>query len=287
MGTSRDGQAATVFSREQVWEGKSKQILGLIHDWVRWQERPDKGQFDTFRAVLRRVSPPDFGELIPGEATRIPGEIAEIPTLIHPYGTVPITLESAGIKRIITLAYLIVWAWHEHKIQARQSKRPEERQMVVLVDEAEAHLHPKWQRVLLPALLGIAGDLSPELSMQLILATHSPLVLASSESIFDSSQDKLFHLDMSIGGVVSFRQVPFELRGSADSWLTSSLFELRHPGSREAELAIREAIRLQEADSVTAEQVKAVSEKLSEHLAAEDPFWVRWVFFAEKHGVKL
>jgi hypothetical protein len=287
MGPSRDGQAATVFTREQVWEGKSKQILGLIHDWVRWQERPDKGQFDTFRRVLKRVSPPDLGELTPGEPTRIPGEISEIPTLVHPYDTVPITLESAGIKRIITLAYLIVWAWEEHKIQARQSKRPEERQMVVIVDEAEAHLHPKWQRVLLPALLGIAADLSAELSMQLIVATHSPLVLASSEAIFDSSQDKLFHLDMSVGGVVSFRPVPFELRGSADSWLTSSLFDLRHPGSREAELAIREAVRLQEAKAATPEQVKKVSEKLSQHLAAEDPFWVRWVFFAEKHGVKL
>lgn len=288
MGQTDGGEEpVTVFAREDVWSGKGRQIQGLIQDWVKWQDRPDKYDFKTFEAVLRRVSPPDLGELKPGEPTRVPGEIGDIPTLVHPYGTVPVTLESAGIKRIITLAYLIVWAWQEHKIQAKQTNKPEERQMVVILDEAEAHLHPKWQRVLLPALLGIAGDLSSELSMQMVVATHSPLIMASSEAVFDSSQDRLFHLDMSAAGVVSFRQVPFELRGSADSWLTSPLFDLRHPGSKEAELAIREAVRLQEAKKVTTGQVRHVSERLAQHLAAEDPFWVRWVFFAEQHGVKL
>jgi len=281
------GDSITVFSREEVWGGKGRQIQGLITDWVKWQDRPDKYDFKTFEAVLRRVSPPDLGELKPGEHMRIAGEPGDIPTLVHPYGTIPVTLESAGIKRIITLAYLIVWTWQEHKIQAKQANRAEERQMVVILDEAEAHLHPKWQRVLLPALLGISGDLSSELSMQLLVATHSPLIMASSEAVFDSSQDRLFHLDMSAAGSVTFRQVPFELRGSADSWLTSPLFELRHPGSKEAELAIRDAIRLQEAKKVTAEQVREASKRLAEHLSAEDPFWVRWVFFAEQHGVKL
>src|SRR5438876_7838885 len=118
-------------------------------------------------------------------------------------------MEVVGIKRIITLAYLIDWAWQGHKIQEKPADRPEERQMVVIVDEAEAHLHPKWQRVILPALLGVGTDLSPELSIQLIVATHSPLVLASSEPVFDAEQDKLFHLDISASGKVSFREMPF------------------------------------------------------------------------------
>ena len=46
--------------------------------------------------------------------------------------------------------------------------------MIVLVDEAEAHLHPKWQRVILPALLGISSDLNQELSVQWVIASHSP-----------------------------------------------------------------------------------------------------------------
>ena len=164
---------------------------------MRWQERADKdAAFGIFRSVLKRVSPPEKGGLEIGEPVRLPGELRLLPTMKHPYGLVPILYESAGIRRIVNLAYLIVWAWEEHKIQAKQAKKKEERQMVVILDEAEAHLHPKWQRVLLPALVGVAGDLSPELSIQFIVATHSPLVLASSEPIFDAAQDKLFHLHM-------------------------------------------------------------------------------------------
>jgi hypothetical protein len=274
-------------NREQVWEGKSGQIEGLLRDWVRWQERPDKyPAFATFQSVLKRVSPPDLGVLEITEPIRLPGELKETPTLKHPYGVIPIIYESAGIRRIITLAYLIVWAWEEHKLQAKQAGKKEERQMVVLLDEAEAHLHPKWQRVLLPALLGIAGDLSPELAMQLFVATHSPLVMASSEPIFDSNQDKLFHLNMSVAGKASFREIPFEARGGIDSWLSSSVFELAHPGSSERERAIREAIQLQEKESVSKEEVEAVTRTLRDYLAPEDSFWVRWVFFAEQYGVK-
>jgi hypothetical protein len=180
-----------------------------------------------------------------------------------------------------------VWAWEEHKIQAKQSGKKEERQMVVIIDEVEAHLHPKWQRVILPALLGIAGDLHAELSLQLLVATHSPLVLASSEPVFDPNQDKLFSLDMDSSGSVNFKEVPFEIRGSIDSWLSSTVFKLNHPGSPEREEAIREALRLQEAKSPTKREVEAATDQLRNFLAPEDPFWARWVFFAEKFGVSL
>lgn len=44
---------------------------------------------------------------------------------------------------------------------------------VVLIDEAENHLHPKWQKLFLPNVL----ELFPNL--QLIVATHSPFIIAS------------------------------------------------------------------------------------------------------------
>ena len=276
------------FTRDQVWDGDSNQIEGLIRDWVKWQSRPDLyPAYDTFQAILKRVSPPDLGELKPGDPMRIHGSHRDIPTLQHPYGTVPILFESAGIRRILTLAYLLVWAWEEHKIQAKQQKRPEERQIVVIVDEAEAHLHPKWQRVILPALLGVAQDLHAELSAQWLIASHSPLVLASAESVWDEDQDRLFHLDMTKAGNVRFAQIPFEFRGSVDSWLSSEVFDLKHPGSRDRETAIREAIKLQEAKKPTKAQVEHLTAQLREVLAPEDPFWVRWVFFAGALGVEV
>jgi len=276
------------FTREEIWDGKPGQIEGLIRDWVKWQQRQDKYPgFERFAAVLRRVSPPDLGPLTPGEPQRLPGEIRDIPTLQHPYGTTPIVFASAGVKRIVTLAYLIVWAWEEHKLQASQVGRPEERQMVVVVDEVEAHLHPKWQRVILPALMGIAGDLSPELSMQLLVATHSPMVLASSEPVFDDEHDRLFHFDIGARGNITLGQMPFEFRGGADSWLESDIFQIRHAGSQEREAAIRDALALQEEEAPDSKCVAVVTEKLRDYLSPEDPFWARWVFFAEAHGVQV
>jgi hypothetical protein len=60
-----------------------------------------------------------MGELCPGTPVRLPNEPREIPTIIHPYGEIPIIHVSAGVKRIVSLAYLIVWAWYEHKENAK------------------------------------------------------------------------------------------------------------------------------------------------------------------------
>ena len=38
----------------------------------------------------------------------------KFPTLQMPYGVVPYPQWSAGMKRVISFAYLIVWAWVEH-----------------------------------------------------------------------------------------------------------------------------------------------------------------------------
>jgi hypothetical protein len=285
---SGDFTPSVVFSRNEVWNGKKDQIEGLLRDWVRWQERKDKYDvFNTFKKVLEKLSPPDLGPFKIGEPTRILGEVREIPTLIHPYGSVPIIFESAGIKRISTLAYLIVWAWEEHKIQAEQLDRTEERQMVILLDEAEAHLHPKWQRKIIPALMEISNCLHSEMSLQLILATHSPLIVASSETIFDPEKDKIFNLDLAMSGKVKFNQMNFELRGTVDSWLSSDFFGLQFPGNEKRSEILQKAISLQESDSVTRSEVENLSEQLKNLLSPEDPFWIRWIIYAEQFGVKI
>ena len=274
------------FTRDEIWDGKPRQLEGLIRDWVKWQQRPDLyPAYSTFRAVLNRVFPPDLGPLQIGDPVRIPNDSREIPTLVHPYGSVPILFESAGIRRIVTLAYLLVWAWEEHKIQAKHQHRPEERQMIVLIDEAEAHLHPKWQRVVLPALLDISSDLHQELSVQWIIASHSPLVMASGEAIWDTDSDTLFHIDMSATGEVSFGPAPFERRGTIDSWLSSEIFELPRPGSMEREAAIQAAVELQQQEDPTTAAVQEMTAQLRRYLPSEDPFWVRWIFFAQSYGI--
>ena len=274
------------FTRHEIWDGKARHLEGLIRDWVKWQQSPDiYPAYFTFEAVLRRVFPPDLGPWTIGRPVRVPNDPREIPTLKHPAGTVPVLFESAGIRRIITLAYLLVWAWEEHKVRAQQQEKPEERQMIVLIDEAEAHLHPKWQRVILPALLGIGTDLHEEMTVQWMVASHSPLVMASGESIWMNDSDTLFHLDIDRAGKVTLEPFPYERRGTVDSWLSSSIFELPRPGSVEREAAIQVAVELQQQSNPTPESIRDATALLNRHLSAEDPFWVRWIFFARSAGV--
>jgi predicted ATPase len=277
----------SVFTSKEVWDGLQGRSEGLVRDWVRWQNNPSKSPFETFVRVLAHLSPPDLGKLAPGDPVRIPGDSRDIPTIRHPYGETPIVYESAGVRRIITLAYLIVWAWHEHQVAAELAHRDPQRRMVVLVDEMEAHLHPRWQRVVLPALLSVDEMLASELKAQYIVATHSPLVMASAETIFDAETDSLVHLDLSDAGEVSLREIEFVKFGDVSSWLTSPIFELKHARSKEAEDAIEEAKALQMQTNPSVEEVRKVSARLVKFLAQDDKFWPRWLFFAEKLGVFL
>jgi hypothetical protein len=284
---SKNNIDKSVFTSSEVWNGLQGQIEGLIRDWVRWQDNPQKYPFKTLVDVLACLSPPDLGPMKPGEPIRIPDDPRDIPTILHPYGETPIIYASAGVKRIITLAYLIVWAWNEHLIAATQRRIKSQRRMVILVDEMEAHLHPRWQRAVLPALMSVEEMLSSELETQFIVATHSPLVMASAETVFDTKTDSLVHLDLSQKGDVSLKEIEFVRYGDVSSWLTSPVFELRHARSNEAEAVIEAAKALQNQESPSGAKIKEVSEKLIKYLGSDDKFWPRWISFAEKYGVEI
>lgn len=189
------------FSPTHIWDGLSSsdgRIMcnGLIRDWVYWQLRRSES-FTLLCEVLKILSPDTREPLRPGEPTRVGLDDArELPTLIMPYGIVPLTLASAGVRRVVGLGYLLVWAWEEHLRTAKMLGRTATTQMVFLIDEVEAHLHPRWQRLILPALLKVVQTLRPDVKVQVIAVTHSPLVLASVEPSFDTEQDALFTFDL-------------------------------------------------------------------------------------------
>lgn len=284
--TSRGSTFTNSLNSYDVWNGRAGVIEGLIRDWPKWQAAPDKRTFDRFSAVLKRLSPDDLGELTPGASIRLPGDPRDIPTIQHKYGTVPVTHASSGVQRVLLLAYLIILTWQEHEIAAEQTDSPVLRRMLVIVDELEAHLHPKWQRIVLPALMSVGDLLSSELIIQMVAATHSPMILASMETVFDADTDVLYHL-YGDGPKVRLEDTPFVKYGDASGWLTSPLFGLRHARSREAERAIEDAKSLQILDDPTQTQVSEVSVRLKRHLSGDDKFWPRWLYFAEQHGVIL
>ena len=298
------GASPLVFSRDEIWNGLQGNVggnvnflsNGLISDWIHWQNSPEKEPFATLKRVLRRLSPSitgegDLGPLKPGKPTRIPRDSRWMPTIEHTYGEIPLVYASAGVRRIVALAYLIVWAWEEHKSQSKLMRREPQQRMVTLIDEIEAHLHPKWQRKVMPALLEVQQDLDPDLRMQLLIATHSPLIMASYEPHFDEEKDKIFHMSLTkenlLTSEITVEESDFVIYGTADSWLTSEIFELTQARSIEAERAIEDAKKLQSREGPTKKEIEEVNQRLIEYLSAHDRFWTRWTFFAEEHGISL
>jgi predicted ATPase len=169
---------------------------GLIRDWTTWQySHPTK--FALFAQILEGLSPSLEEVLRPGKPSRVYVDDArEFPTLELPYGTVPVTHASAGMRRILALAYLLVWAWTEHVAASELRRQEPSDQLVLLFDEVESHLHPQWQRVILPALLKVVEALRPDMRVQVLATTHAPLVLASLETTFDEQTDAVFTLEL-------------------------------------------------------------------------------------------
>ena len=217
---------------------------------------------------------------------RIPGDPRQIPTIKHSYGDVPIVFSSAGVQHILLLAYLVIWSWQEHTVAARQIDEEPLRKMVIVVDEIEAHLHPRWQRTMLPALMSVGKLLSEELEIQIIASTHSPMVLASIETDFSEEADVLYHLSLEESNVV-LEPLEFQKYGDISAWLTSPVFGLKHARSRDAEKAIETAKTIQLTPTPDASKVQEISDKLRQLLSPDDPFWPRWTYFAEQFGVDL
>ncbi len=287
------------FSSLEIWDGMvhlipligrddpEKRVVcnGLIHDWSLWLL--EKG--DSLRQLekaLEILSPNADEKLTATKSTRVSvDDVRDIPTLKMPYGQeVPVTHASSGIKRIISIAYLLVWTWQEHLRVAELRQLEPSKKMVLLIDELENHLHPQWQRVILQSLLNVVKEImQDDVEIQIIATTHSPLVMASLEPIFDVDQDAWFDLNL-VNGTVQLEKMPWARRGGAENWLMSEAFDLHSTGSKPREAMIEEASRIFDAVKPSKKKFLEVDKKLRAILSDTDEFWDNWRFLGRKKG---
>lgn len=280
-----DRATAFHFDDRSVWQGltlgERRPCEGLIRDWVSWQ-RGKAREFDLLMKVIEVLCLPEE-PLLPDEPVRVSVDDGyDVPTVRTRYGTVPLTHASAGVRRIVGLAYMLVWAWREHRLASSLLKRDPERHVVLLVDEPETHLHPKWQRLIVPALLGAVAALTESAAVdpQVIIATHSPLVLASLEPHFDPAKDSLVDLELVTDRddttSVVVRYLTWRRRGDVNAWLTSEVFDLKESRSIEAESAITQALAVLRQDAPAKSEIVRIDLLLQGALGDVDRFWVRW-----------
>ena len=291
----RDRLPGYVFSSQDVWNGlvvpieskPTKVCKGLLDDWSSWiRERGANARLmaEVVGVLAVRDGPCEVGPLL-----RLSVDDAQdIPSIRTEYSeAVPIVHASSAVRRIVGLAYMLVWSWSEHERAAKQLGLRTAGQVILLFDEIDAHLHPQWQRTIVPAILRVMDRLTgSDAGVQLIAATHSPLVLASVEPYFDEDRDRLFHLELR-DGQVHLDIIPWAAQGDALNWLVSDVFGLRQARSIEAERAIDAAQAFMRGDGgqnpTDLIGRDLIHKELSRVLPGHDPFWPRWIVWTEQN----
>jgi hypothetical protein len=293
----RAGEALRL-DRGEVWEGAGL-CLGLVLDWESWR-LSNNGAWKLFGEVLEALSPAVTAggdpavaaeRLVPLPAERLQiGASKPTPFLQMPYGKVPVTQCSAGMRRILAMAYMLVWAWLRHQEDAKLVGEKPTNSIVLLWDEVEAHLHPQWQRLILPAMMKVVSSLllqDKKSSVQLIVTTHAPLVLSSLETRCTDEQDRLFNLQIGKKGAVELEVIPWAKYGDATGWLTSPAIDLpsSYPKDAEVALSVARALIAGRAPTLHGKPAtkQSVHKELLRTLRDTDSAWRFWMaFYREK-----
>lgn len=281
---------AFVYTQEEIWQGVNNKennqfFNGLLQDWQIWQTGKTK-EFKQLKSVLAILSATneelEIGELKPFSL----GDSRLYPTIKMPYGReILLPHCSSAIKRMVTLAYFLVYAWKRHSESSELLGKMPAKSLTFLVDEVEAHLHPKWQRKVVPSLLNVIKSLSKEIDVQLVIATHSPLVMASLEPIFNEKQDKWIDFDLNNEGNIEVSERVFDKQGTVENWLESEAFNLPSSRAPEYEDLINRANTLMLNPKASIDEINRLRVELVQALDERDEFWTPWLIYCQKRGV--
>lgn len=138
---------------------------------------------------------------------------------------------------------------------------------IVLIDEIEQHLHPKWQEEVVSNL----RNLFP--ALQFIATTHSPLVAGSVGRLGeDASPKELYHLELVNQNRVVASEMSSMRGWRADQVLASVAFDRTLSSDREINASLREASDLLAKGTKRTDEderhLSGIRQRLARHLIA-------------------
>lgn len=239
-----DDPTATLFSDRAELRNPEEWLLQLDYAFARTKDEEAKQRFNEAKELLLKIMPE--GEVtdlrpVPGTGSH-PKPHVEFLTLD---GWVPLRQLGYGYQTLVTWVADLANRMAE---RYPNSPNPLHEPAVVLVDEIDLHLHPKWQRKLMSFLTGRFPN------VQFIATAHSPLVAQAAAdanlAVLRRDGDHVI-IDNDLGHIRNWR---------IDQILTSDLFGLETARPPQIEAALAERGRLLSKSKLTSADKKRLAE---------------------------
>jgi predicted ATP-binding protein involved in virulence len=165
--------------------------------------------------------------------------------ILTPYGEVPLSALSLGYQTMTAWTVDLAWRLYQHFPKAPEPMR---QPAIVLIDELDLHLHPRWQRSLRTNI----SEIFPK--VQFIATAHSPLLAQS-------------YLEMNLvvvreqNGHAIIESDPQTVKTwRIDEVVTSSLYEVDSAFSPDVGRDLRERTELIQTSHLTAAQKRRLQQ---------------------------
>jgi hypothetical protein len=213
----------------------AEEVLGLMHyaSLSGEKQKRDVARLAALKTAVADLIPDTSAGDIDVRGPRVPGRPAA-ESGVHvktPSGTVPLTELSLGCQTVF--AWTVDLAWRLFRAYP-QSARPLHEGSIVLIDEIDLHLHPRWQRSLRRHLTHhFPGT-------QFIATTHSPVT--AQETLSAGGNVAVVRLEGDHAMILDNPLPPREWR--FDQVLTSDLFGFDSSRGPVAEARMNERLAL-------------------------------------------
>ena len=163
-----DRRAGYIGCVSNALDAKAITAWCLKMDMAEYKQKHEIQEYETFKKTVIRF----MAEMEETTDTPVLSYDTTVDELT--YGTkdcvYPISYLSAGYQSIL---WMVMDLAYRNALLNPHTTDPEEIHGIVLIDEIDMHLHPKWQWKVVPALQKTFPN------MQFIIATHSPIIISS------------------------------------------------------------------------------------------------------------
>ena len=259
-GARSDALASLFWASTELYDAEDI-LLKLDHRAVKPGEQQDIMRRDRVKKILATILPDIEHEeniRILGPAIFSPSSEPDGVQFQTPYGLVPLSALSLGYQTTLTWVVDLALRLFEHY---PESPDPLSEPGIVLIDNIDLHLHPRWQRRVMENLSNCFR------AIQFVATAHSPLIVQAAEDAVIAvlrKENEQVLIEMHSESVNAWR---------ADQILASDLFDIPTRSKAVEKLTRERDELLEKLDRTQAEEdrLNELTQSLDSLRTAEDP----------------